>query len=103
MEETGVALFQCESTFEIPERRLFVLAGQITSGIVKVGMQILIPFNSQVSMAMEIHSIEQINSTSHEAKLGICHVVEADDDLAMLIGLNIGGELLKIVEPESCS
>jgi GTPase len=92
------ALFHCESSFTVPERRLFVVSGHVTSGVVRKGMQIQIPFNDLVSMAMEINSIEQISSADPNAKVGITFRVKSDDELSTLMGLNIGGEILKIVE-----
>jgi hypothetical protein len=93
------ALFQCDACFEVPERRIFVLSGHIVSGAVREGMHVLISFNSQLSMAVEINSVEQINAVDSTDMIGITHIVESDDELSLLKGLNIGGELLKIIEP----
>ncbi len=92
------ALFQCDAYFEVPEKRLFVLCGHIVSGAVREGMDVLIPINSQLSRAVEINSVEHVNAADSADTIGITHIVESDDDLSLLMGLNISGELLKIVE-----
>ena len=86
--------FHVKNTFEIPARKLFVMAGTILDGKIQVGMFIRITCNSALGMTARIHSIEFARRKDGE---DVCLCIEAEPELAeMLRGLNIADETVEI-------
>lgn len=50
--------FHVRDTFEIPDRKLFVLAGSIVEGEIQKGMFVRVPLNSETGIRLLIDSIE---------------------------------------------
>lgn len=50
--------FHVRDTFEIPDRKLFVMAGSIVEGEIRRGMFVRVPLNSETGIRLLIDSIE---------------------------------------------
>jgi hypothetical protein len=86
--------FHVRETFEIPDRKLFVLAGSIVEGQIRPGMFVPVPFNSSLEMTARIHSIEFARRSGGE---DVCLCIESEPDaLDLWRGLNIGDETFEI-------
>jgi hypothetical protein len=86
--------FHVKDTFEIPDRKFFVLAGSIVEGEIRAGMFIHVAFNSAFATTSRIHSIEFARRQGGE---DVCLCIEADPELAeFLRDLNIGDETCEV-------
>lgn len=75
--------------------------GDIVEGEIKTGMYVQVPFNSSFSMASEIESIEYMDNPENNASYIalVIKLEENTDEVAKFIqGLNIGDEILNVVE-----
>lgn len=70
----------------------FVLQSQIVSGIVKVSMDMTLPFSSGLVMTMPIDEVELVDNQNIKIKV---HCDDADE-LEFLLGLNLDGEILTV-------
>ena len=87
--------FYVRDTFEIPDRRLFVMAGSIVDGEVQPGMFLRVAFNSALDMTARIHSIEFARRRGGEDDVCLCF--EAEPDLLEIWrGLNISDETFEV-------
>jgi hypothetical protein len=50
--------FHVRHSFEIPDRKLFVMAGSIVEGEIRTGMFVRVPLNSDTGIRLFIDSIE---------------------------------------------
>ena len=81
--------FHVKDTFEIPDRKLFVLAGSIVEGQIKTGMVVRIPLSSSHGVRLHIHSIEFARRAGSE---DVCLCIWSGPNFAeALRGINIGG------------
>lgn len=87
--------FYVRHTFEIPERNLFVMAGEIVEGDVRAGMFLRVPFNSRLAMTARIHSIEFARRLGGSEDVCLCFEAESNA-LDLWRGLSIGGEIFEI-------
>jgi hypothetical protein len=86
--------FHVSDTFELPDRRLFVMAGSIVEGEIRKGMFVYIPFNSSLGTTVRIHSIELARRQDREV---VCLCVESEPELAQLLrDLNIADETFEV-------
>ncbi len=91
--------FHVKDTFEIPDRKLFVMAGSIVEGEIRTGMFVHIPFNSSLATTARIHSIEFARRQDGE---DVCLCIESEPELAeFLHDLNIGDEIFEVTEDGS--
>ena len=87
--------FHVKDTFEIPTRKLFVMAGTILNGKIQAGMFVRVRCNSELDMKVRIHSIEFALRKNGE---DVCLCIEADPKLAQLLrGLNIANQTVDVV------
>lgn len=93
------ALFNAKASFTIPSRRLFVVSGDIVSGVVKKGMLMNVRMNSSFSMSLPIEGVEFVTK-KEGGEVGLTTLCSDDNELAILQGLNIGGEQIEIDDPE---
>jgi hypothetical protein len=88
--------FHVIDTFEVPSRKLFVLAGSIVEGEIRKGMYIHVPCNSGLNISGEIHCIEFARRKDGEY---LCLCLEAGQgELDFWRALNINGETVEISE-----
>jgi hypothetical protein len=86
--------FRVRTTFELPERGLFVMAGSIVEGEIQVGMFVHVPFNSQLSMTARIRCIE---FARHGGGEDVCLCFESVPEMAEIWrALNIGNETVEV-------
>jgi hypothetical protein len=90
------ATFYCKTTFAIPEWKLFVFAGSIMSGVVKVGMLLHIPLNQAVALTVEISGVEFISTDDPKSKTGLTTVCDETDEIEFLKACDIHEEELEI-------
>lgn len=91
--------FHVKDSFEIPDWKLFVMAGSIVEGEIRTGMFVHIPFNSSLATTDRIHSIEFARRQGGE---DVCLCIESEPELAeFLHDLNIGGEIFEVIEDGS--
>jgi hypothetical protein len=87
--------FHVRDTFEIPDRKLFVMAGEIVEGEIRAGMFVRVPFNSALEMTARIHSIEFARRLGGSEDVCLC--IESEPDaLDLWRGLKIGDETFEI-------
>jgi hypothetical protein len=86
--------FHVRDTFEIPDQKLFVMAGSVVEGEIRTGMLVHIPFNSSFATTARIHSIEFARRQGGE---DVCLCIESEPELAeFLRDLNIGDETFEV-------
>jgi hypothetical protein len=86
--------FYVRDTFEIPDRKLFIMAGSIVEGDIQAGMFVCVQFNPSFAVTVRIHSVEFARRQSGE---DVCLCIESEPDLTELLrGLNIGDETFEI-------
>jgi hypothetical protein len=86
--------FHVRDTFEIPNRKLFVLAGSIVEGEIRKGMYINILCNSALNISGEIHCVEFVRRKDGE---DLCLCLEAgQNELDFWRAINISGETVEI-------
>jgi hypothetical protein len=89
--------FQVIDSFVIRRRNEFYLIGQIKQGTVKEQWFVNVPLNGQLSMTLRISNVEEVEITSEQNKKYTLLIVSGDNEtLDLLLGLNIGSELLHI-------
>jgi hypothetical protein len=76
-----MAKFHVRNTLEITtDRKLFVMAGSIVEGEIRVGMFVHVPFNPSASVTARIHSIEFARRS--DGRDDVCLCIEAEPALA---------------------
>ncbi len=91
--------FHVRDTFELPEKRLFVLAGSVVEGEIAAGMFVRVPLNPRFGVTERIHSVERIIRDGG-ADVALC--VEANQDLVEFWrGLNVDGDILDVTGNET--
>lgn len=93
------ALFNANASFSIPSRRLFVISGDIVSGVVKKGMSIKVRIKSSLAISLPIEGVE-IVTKKEGSEIGLTTVCRDADELSMLLGLKISGEQIEIEDAE---
>jgi hypothetical protein len=89
--------FHVRDTFELPDRRLFVMAGSVVEGEIRAGMFVRVPFNSALDMTARIHSIEFARRQGCGEDVCLCIGAEPDE-FETWRGLNISDETLEVTE-----
>ena len=86
--------FHFKDTFEIPDRKLFVIAGSIVEGEIRAGMFVHIAFNPAFATTVRIHSIEFARRQGGE---DVCLCIEVDPEFAEFMrDLNIDAETCEV-------
>src|SRR5580765_6916963 len=86
--------FQVREAFEIPDRKVFVLAGSIVEGEIRTGMFVRVPLNSETGIRLLINSIEFARRTDGE---DVCLCIWSGPNFAeVLRGLDIRGETFEV-------
>ena len=86
--------FHVRQTFEIPDRKLFVLAGSIIEGEIQRGMFVRVPLNSQTGVRLLIDSIEFARRDGGE---DVCLCIWSGSRFAeMLRGMDMSDETFEV-------
>ena len=86
----------------VSSRQLFVLAGDIVEGTIKSGMQVVIPFNSALSLKLPIHGVEFVDRMeSPESKVALTIRCDNKDELQMLLDLDLRAEEIEVRDQEN--
>jgi len=89
------ALFKATASFVIPSRRMFVVSGDILSGVVKKGMTMKIRMNSGLAVSLPIESVVFVKK-KEGSELGLTTICRDADELSLLQALNVDGEQIEI-------
>jgi hypothetical protein len=89
------AQFHATTSFAIPSRRMFVISGEIISGVVKKGMTMNVRFNSGLAVNLPIESVEFIKK-KEGTEVGLTTICRDADELDFLRSLKIGEEQIEI-------
>lgn len=76
---------------------MFVISGQIVSGVVKKGMTMNVRLNSGVALSLPIDSVEFVKKIDG-SEVGLTTICRDADELEFLKGLKIGEEEIEIQE-----
>jgi hypothetical protein len=91
--------FRVRDTFEIPDRKLFVLAGSIVEGEIRPGMFVRVPMNSATGIRFLIDSIGFARRLGSEA---VCLCICSGPNFAEILrGLSIVGETFEVAAEEA--
>ena len=76
-----MAKFQVMEIFRLPKRAQFVIAGRVTAGEVRAGMNALVLLDSRLYWRIQIAAVEFIDRVaSKESLVGlICHEKNSED------------------------
>jgi hypothetical protein len=94
---TMPAQFHASTSFAIPSRRMFIISGQIVSGVVKSGMTMNVRFNSGLALSLPIESVEFVDKKDG-SEVGLTTICGDADELKFLEGLKIGDEDIEIAD-----
>ncbi len=96
-----MAKFHVIDTFVLESRKLFVLAGFIVDGEMRIGQSVRVPLNDKLAMDARIEAIEFARRSPHRDDVCLCISYTDTGELAFWQGLNIGDEALEVVaEPK---
>ena len=93
------ALFNAKASFSIPSRLLFVISGDILSGVVKKGMTMKVRMNSSFALSLPIEGVEVLTK-KEGSEIGLTTLCRDAEELTLLQGLKIRGEQIEIEDPE---
>ena len=94
-----MATFKINNSFYLPSRGLMVIAGEILSGEVRVGMALRRQINSEVSLAPPIDAIE-FARTDRGEDVCLCYKVDhaTPEDVEFIQLLFPSGHTYEVVE-----
>jgi hypothetical protein len=93
------ARFRVVDTFNLQSRRYFVIYGDILEGVVRAGMDVVLPCESLGGVRRPITSVEFVdNIGDRKAWLGLVVEYASDEDLASLRVVKLKGCELDICE-----
>ena len=91
--------FHVKETFDLPDRKLFVMAGSILEGEIQPGMSVHIRCNPSFDITAPIHSIE---TALRQGVEDVCLCIQSDHEEAdFLSAFNIRDETLEVTKDGS--
>ena len=93
------ARFNAKASFAIPSRRLFVISGDILSGVVKKGMTMKVRVNSSSVLSLPIEGVEFVTK-KEGSEVGLTTLCRDAEELSLLQSLNIGDGQIQIEDVE---
>ncbi|MBL8558460.1 MAG: hypothetical protein JNM47_07050 [Hyphomonadaceae bacterium] len=92
-----MALFKVDHCFVLESRSIFVLAGEITEGQIRLGMKIRLGAADDAD-EVEIFDLEFVRFTDRrpEAETAVCLRWDSDEQLASFRALNLAGQTLSV-------
>jgi hypothetical protein len=88
--------FEVIDSFVIRRREEFYLIGRLVKGTIQADWFLTIPFNSSFGMTIRISNIEEVEITGEKSNYLLLIFNGDGETLDLLLGLNIGSELLDI-------
>lgn len=88
--------FEVIDSFAIKRRKEFYLIGELKNGTVQENWFVNVAVNKSFSITVRISSIEEVEIASETKTYQLLIVTGDEDDLSLLLGLNIGSELVDI-------
>jgi hypothetical protein len=76
---------------------MFVISGDIVSGVVKRGMTMIVRFNSGLALSLPIESVEFVDKLDR-SEVGLTTICRDADELKFLQGLTVGDEDIEIAD-----
>lgn len=89
-------LFEAIDSFAIRRRNEFYLIGRLKEGTVQERWFLNVPLNKSIAITIRIKSIEDVEFANDQNKYMLLIVAVDNEDINLLLGLNIGSELLDI-------
>ena len=89
-------LFEAIDSFAIRRRNEFYLIGRLKEGTVQERWFINVPLNKSIAITIRIKSIEDVAFANDQNKYTLLIVAVDNEDIDLLLGVNIGSELLDI-------
>ena len=83
-------------SFAIRRRNEFYLIGQLAEGIIREDWFVHVSLNSSLSLTLRIAAIEEVEFSSEQNKYQLLMVKSDASEVDLLLGLNVGSELLAI-------
>jgi len=93
------AKFLARSTASIPDKKRFLIIGEVVEGQVKPGMKVGVPLNSSIHIEGSVCGVEFLN-TADGCKLAIAFECESKDELELWAAMNIGGGEILVLRDE---
>ena len=98
-----MARFKVSGTAALESLNLFVIAGDVTEGVIVPGMIVHIPVNSKLSIALPVESVEYIRHSDRPEEIGLCIKYADRSELDTWQALNIDSELIEVSESSQSS
>jgi hypothetical protein len=95
-----IALFDVKSTAYLASRSLYVIAGEIRSGIVRPGMRIEIEWNSTINMHLDVLGIEFMRRPEGEL-VALIISISGKQEADIIDAMGILGSRLRLTLPSS--
>jgi hypothetical protein len=98
--------FEVIESFAIRSKNEFYMLGQLLNGRIEPGWFVIVPFNSSLGMTVQISAIEpEVEITGNKEKYmlliaqkPVCEDENDDVFFDLLLGLNIGLEIIDVVD-----
>ena len=93
-----MAIFKVNRRFTLSGRGDFVLSGEITEGVIRIGMSICLITDTGAPARCEIEAIESflISASTGESEVGLVLLCASDEELAMLGAAQLVGKSFDI-------
>ena len=92
-------MFEVIDSFAIRKRKQFYLIGRLKKGEIKENWNVLIPFNSSLSMTVPISQIETVEMASDDESHTLL-VVDCDEEaIDFYLAMKVGLEYLPVSKP----
>ena len=95
---TAQGRFQAIDSFAIRAREEFYIIGQLLEGQVQAQWFVNVQCNPSFAITVRIKQIETVEIASETVTYQLLIVSADKEDIDLLLGLNIGNELMKITE-----
>jgi hypothetical protein len=93
-----IGRFQAIESFAIRAREEFYIIGQLLEGRVQAHWFVNIQCNPSFAITVRIKQVELVEIASETAAYLLLILSAAAEDIDLLLGLNIGNELMRITE-----
>jgi hypothetical protein len=95
-----MASFRAMRVFQVTGRGVVVEGVILGGGTIKPGMDLVVPLNSSMSLRFEIASVEYVDHPGGKGDVGLVLSGADKETAALVMGLNIGDEVLEVAMPE---
>jgi hypothetical protein len=91
------AQFHAIGTFHLRSRKIFVIYGDVLSGVVRSGMTLALPFNGSLSLSGRVAAVEFVDLVpQRRAYVGLVMAYDDPEELDIWEAVSIADEVLEI-------